>query len=41
MVAVDAVEVAVEDAIEDEARITLARTMQQEKVFVPILAQCV
>jgi hypothetical protein len=37
-VAVDAVEVAVEDAVEDEARITLARPMQQEKIFVPILA---
>jgi hypothetical protein len=37
-VAVDAVEVAVEDAVEDEARITLARPMQQEKFFVQILA---
>jgi hypothetical protein len=31
-VAVDAVEVSMEDAVEDEARITLARPMQQEKV---------
>jgi hypothetical protein len=38
MVSVDVVEAAMEDAVEDEARITLARSMQQEKVFVPILA---
>jgi hypothetical protein len=37
-VEVDAVEVAVEDTVDDEARITLARPMQQEKFFVPILA---
>jgi hypothetical protein len=35
---VDAVKVAVEDGVEDEAIITLDRPMQQEKVFVPILA---
>jgi hypothetical protein len=38
MVAVDAVEVTVVDAVEDEARSTLARPMQQGKFFVPILA---
>jgi hypothetical protein len=37
-VAVDAVEVAMQDEVKDEDRITLARPMQQEKVFVPILA---
>jgi hypothetical protein len=38
MVAVDAVVVLVEDAVEDEARITLARPMQQGKVFAPTLS---
>jgi hypothetical protein len=38
MVAVDAVEVAVEDAVEDEAILTLDRLMHKGKVFVPILA---
>jgi hypothetical protein len=38
MVAEAAVVVVVEDAVEDEARITLAQQMQQIEVFVPILA---
>jgi hypothetical protein len=37
-VTVDAVEVVVEDAVKDKARITLARPMQQGKVFVPIFS---
>jgi hypothetical protein len=37
MVAVDAVVVLEEDAVGDKARITLARPMQQGKVFAPTL----
>jgi hypothetical protein len=37
MVAVDAVDVAVEDTVEDEAIVTLVWPMQQEKVFLPNL----